>query len=84
MLSSVAQIVQPVHAGPFGMRSCRIENPHHCVNGDWDITARFCEVIRKNSRTAFGTQDSPARCKLISTVIAGAAIVFPEIIARFV
>jgi hypothetical protein len=44
ILSSVSGLVQPVHKSRLDMKSCTIECPCSCIDGDCDIVTPFCDI----------------------------------------
>jgi hypothetical protein len=47
ILSSLSSIVQPVHDGRLDTRSWAVECSRQCIDRDWDIVTRFCNMLHE-------------------------------------
>jgi hypothetical protein len=47
MLSSLSGLIQPVREGRLDTGSWAIEWSSQCIDGDWDIVTRFCNVLHR-------------------------------------
>jgi hypothetical protein len=64
MLSSLPRFVQPMREGRLDTRSWTVECSCRCINGDWDIVTRFCNILRESNPVISKLKSSKVRIPL--------------------
>jgi hypothetical protein len=64
MLSSLPRFVQPMHQGQLDRGSWTVKCSRQCIDGDWDMVARFCNILHEFNLVVSKLKSSKIRVPL--------------------